>query len=54
MLLFMCDYAVDYAPVMPVYACVYAPNYANYAKLGFLPDAGTIFRHNVLLRHTAE
>ena len=33
MLLFMCDYAVDYAPIMPVYACVYAPNYANYAKL---------------------
>ena len=33
MLLFMCDYAIYYAPIMPYYARIYAPNYANYAKL---------------------
>ena len=30
MLLFMCDYAIFYAPIMPVYAHVYARDCANY------------------------
>ena len=39
MLLFLCDYAICYAPIMPFYAHIYAPNlpimldYANYAQI---------------------
>ena len=31
MLLFTCDYAIFYAPIMLNYARNYAPNYADYA-----------------------
>ena len=33
MLLFTCDYAIFYAPIMPLYAHIYAPNYADYAQI---------------------
>ena len=33
MLLFLCDYAIFYAPIMPLYAHIYAPNYADYAQI---------------------
>ena len=33
MLLFTCDYAIFYAPIMLNYAHNYAPNYADYAKI---------------------
>ena len=33
MLLFTCDYAIFYAPIMLNYARNYAPNYADYAKI---------------------
>ena len=33
MLLFTCDYAIFYAPIMLEKARNYAPNYANYAQI---------------------
>ena len=33
MLLFLCGYAIFYAPIMPLYAHIYAPNYADYAQI---------------------
>ena len=48
MLLFLCDYAIFYAPIMPLYAHIYAPNYADWQAWCGAPIADRIYEGELL------